>query len=151
MDTTYKNILPIVALFSDIAGPILERTFVWFYRKRAKKGQNIWKFGQKCTKFENILKKGNLMHVSITHMKQLQYALHRHIIHTPICKNWHTIACDTTLSTIWPSKPFIYLYKTVTFTTILFIPHKHMAHHNTIPNSATYITYIHPHTETHTL
>ena len=28
------------------------------FQKRAKKGQNIWKFGQKCTKFENILKKG---------------------------------------------------------------------------------------------
>ena len=23
-----------------------------------KKGQNIWKSGQKCTRFENILKKG---------------------------------------------------------------------------------------------
>ena len=25
---------------------------------KGKKGQNIWKFGQKYTKFENILKKG---------------------------------------------------------------------------------------------
>ena len=24
-----------------------------------EKEQNIWKFGQKCTKFENILKKGS--------------------------------------------------------------------------------------------
>ena len=34
---------------------------------------------------------------------------------------------------------FIYLYKTITFTNILFTPHKHMAHHNKIPNSATCI------------
>ena len=33
-----------------------------------------------------------------------------------------------------------------TFTTILFSPHKHIAHHNAIPNSA---TYIHLHTPTH--
>ena len=26
-------------------------------KKNVKKGQNILKFGQKCTKFENILKK----------------------------------------------------------------------------------------------
>ena len=26
-------------------------------QKKGKKGQNIWKFGQKCKKFENILKK----------------------------------------------------------------------------------------------
>ena len=38
-----------------------------------------------------------------------------------------------------------YPYKTITFTTILFTPHKHMVHHNTIPNSA---TYIHLHTPT---
>ena len=28
-------------------------------QKNVKKGQNIWKFGQQCTKFENILKKGS--------------------------------------------------------------------------------------------
>ena len=35
-----------------------------FFRKRArkdKKGQNILKFGQICTKFENNLKKGSLI------------------------------------------------------------------------------------------
>ena len=26
--------------------------------KKSKKGKNMWKFGQKCTKFEHILKKG---------------------------------------------------------------------------------------------
>ena len=35
-----------------------------------------------------------------------------------------------------------------TFTTIWFTPHKHMAHHNTIPNSATCI-HLHTHTKTH--
>ena len=28
------------------------------FLEKGQKGQNIWKFGQKCTKFENILKKG---------------------------------------------------------------------------------------------
>ena len=28
----------------------------------SEKGQNIWKFGGKCTKFENIPKKGSLKH-----------------------------------------------------------------------------------------
>ena len=63
---------------------------------------------------------------------------------TTIYKNWHTIACDTILSTIWPSKPWS-TYKKPSHLQP-FTPHKHMAHHNTIPNSA---TYIHPH-NTHT-
>ena len=29
-------------------------------QKKGNKGQNIWKFGQKCTKIENILKKGRI-------------------------------------------------------------------------------------------
>ena len=27
-------------------------------QRNVEKGQNMWKLGQKCTKFENILKKG---------------------------------------------------------------------------------------------
>ena len=42
------------------------------FQKKDKKGQNIWKFGQK---FENILKKGSLMCATITFMKQLEYTL----------------------------------------------------------------------------
>ena len=30
-------------------------------QKKGKKGHNIWKLGQKCTKFGNILKKGSLV------------------------------------------------------------------------------------------
>ena len=45
------------------------------FEKKGKKGQNIWKFGQKCIKFENILKKGSLMRAPIASMKQLEYAL----------------------------------------------------------------------------
>ena len=41
----------------------------------SEKGQNIWKFGQKCVKFENILKKGSLMGPTIACMKQLEYAM----------------------------------------------------------------------------
>ena len=44
-------------------------------QKKGKKGQNIWKFLQKCTKFENILKKGSLVPATIACMKQLEYAL----------------------------------------------------------------------------
>ena len=49
------------------------RACVWFFRKKAKKGQNIRKFGQKYTKFENILKNGNLMRATIACMKQLGF------------------------------------------------------------------------------
>ena len=51
---------------------------MWFFRKgqkRDKKEQNICKFGQKCTKVKNILKKGCLMCVAIVCMEQLEYAL----------------------------------------------------------------------------
>ena len=44
-------------------------------QKKGKKGQNIWKFGQKCIKFENILKKGSLVQATIPCMKQLEYVL----------------------------------------------------------------------------
>ena len=43
--------------------------------KKGKKWQNIWKFGQKCTKSENILKKGSFICATIACMKQLEYAL----------------------------------------------------------------------------
>ena len=42
------------------------------FQKKGKKEQNTWKFGQKCTKFENILKKGSLKHATIACMKQLE-------------------------------------------------------------------------------
>ena len=35
--------------------------------KKYWKGQNIWKFGQKCAKFENILKKVRWLQVIIAH------------------------------------------------------------------------------------
>ena len=46
-----------------------------FFRKRAKKLQNIGKFGQKCTKFENILKKGSLMHATISKQASKQVSI----------------------------------------------------------------------------
>ena len=74
--------------------------------------------------------------------------LNRHHIQksftTPIYKDWHTIASNTTLS-IWLSKPLSTYTNLATFTTILFTPHRHMAHHNIMLNSA---TYIHLHTPT---
>ena len=58
------------------SGPILEsKGMRAIFQKKGKKGQNIWKFGQKCTKFENILKKGSLMRATIVCMKQVEYAL----------------------------------------------------------------------------
>ena len=43
--------------------------------KKHKKGQNICKFGQKCTKFENILKKGRWLHAIITCIELLEKVL----------------------------------------------------------------------------
>ena len=43
--------------------------------KKGKKGQNIWKFGQKCTKFENILKKGRWLSAIIARNKLLEKGL----------------------------------------------------------------------------
>ena len=41
-------------------------------QKNIKKGQNIWKFGQKCTKLENILKTKSISrHRIIAHNKLL--------------------------------------------------------------------------------
>ena len=67
-----------------MAGPILESKgmrAIFQKKKKTKKQKrpNIWKFEQKCTKFENILKKGSLMRVTIARMKQLEYALHWHV------------------------------------------------------------------------
>ena len=44
-------------IFGITPGCILESNGMHgiFQKKRAKKGQNIWKFGQKYTKLENIL------------------------------------------------------------------------------------------------
>ena len=42
---------------------------------KGQKGENIGKFGQKCTKSENILKQGSFMGAAIACMKQLQYTL----------------------------------------------------------------------------
>ena len=60
-----------------MAGPFLEiKGRCAIFQKKGEKGQNIRKFVQKYTKFENILKKGSLMHVFIICMKQLEYAPH---------------------------------------------------------------------------
>ena len=41
-------------------------------QKKGKKGGNIWKFGQKSTKFEKILKKGRWLHAIIACNKLLE-------------------------------------------------------------------------------
>ena len=39
-------------------GPIQESKGMWaIFQEKGQKRQNIWKFGQKCTKFENTLKR----------------------------------------------------------------------------------------------
>ena len=43
--------------------------------KKYKKEQNVWKFGQKCKKFENVLKKSSWLHAIIAHNKLLEKAL----------------------------------------------------------------------------
>ena len=42
--------------------------------KKWQKVQNIWKFGQICTKFENILKKGRWLHAIMAWNKLLEKA-----------------------------------------------------------------------------
>ena len=59
------------------AGPILKSKGVGvIFQKKStemlKKGQNIWEFGQKCTKFEYILKKGRRLRPTIEHNKLLE-------------------------------------------------------------------------------
>ena len=62
--------------------PILEgKDMHVIYSEKGQKGQTVWKFGQKCTKFENILKKDSLVRVIIVRMKQLEYALVSHARH----------------------------------------------------------------------
>ena len=54
------------------------RAYVRVFIKKAKndkKWQNIWKFGQKCTTFENILKKGRWLRAIIASNKLLEKAL----------------------------------------------------------------------------
>ena len=57
------------------------KAYTWFFRKKAKKqkyiqkgqkGQKSEKLGKKCTKFENILKKGRWWYVIIAHYKLLE-------------------------------------------------------------------------------
>ena len=43
--------------------------------RKDKKGQNIWKSGQICTKFENNLKESSLMRATNGCTKQLEYVL----------------------------------------------------------------------------
>ena len=65
--------------FLIFTGPILETKgmHVIFQKKgekclkKGKKGQNLWKFGQKCTKLENFLKKGRWLLGIITRNKLL--------------------------------------------------------------------------------
>ena len=51
------------------------RACMRFFRKRGKKGQNIWKFEQKFKKFENILKKGRWWYAIIAQNTPLEKAL----------------------------------------------------------------------------
>ena len=73
------------------SGLILDSAGMWFSVK-GKKGDNTWKFQQKCTKFENILKKASLMCATIAHMKQLEYDLGTHIsvIRDTLCGDFKT-------------------------------------------------------------
>ena len=48
--------------------------------KKGKKGQNMSKFGHKCPKFENILKKGKWLRAIIAHNKLLEKDLTGQVI-----------------------------------------------------------------------
>ena len=45
------------------------------FKKKGKKWQYIWKFGQKCSKCEDILEKGKWLRAIIAHNKLLEKAL----------------------------------------------------------------------------
>ena len=65
-----------IAFSKPPSGPILEKKGMRvIFQKKGKRGPNIWKFGQKCTKFENILKRGSFICATFACMKQLEYAL----------------------------------------------------------------------------
>ena len=62
----------------ELTGPILESKGMCaiFQKKcKSKKGQNIWKFRQKFTKFENILKKNRWSPSIMVRNKLLEKAL----------------------------------------------------------------------------
>ena len=66
----------VVKLQAFLLGPILEsKGMLAIFQKKGKKGENIRKFGQNCTTFDNILKKGSLMLATIACMKLLEHAL----------------------------------------------------------------------------
>ena len=48
--------------------------------EKGQKGQNMWKFGQKCPKFENILKKGKWLRAIIARNKLLEKDLTGQVI-----------------------------------------------------------------------
>ena len=59
-----KNTSSLIFLQTFI-GPILEsKGMCAISQKKGKNGKNIWTLGQKCTKFENIVKKGCFMQLS---------------------------------------------------------------------------------------
>ena len=45
------------------------------FQKKVKKGQNSWKLGYKCKKYDKILKKDSLICATNVYTKQLEYAL----------------------------------------------------------------------------
>ena len=66
----------LVMLFSFTTKLQKLQTILFFYfQKKGRKGQNIWKFWQKCTKFDNILIKGRWLRATIARNKLLEEAL----------------------------------------------------------------------------
>ena len=55
--------------------------------KNVKKGQNIWKFGKKCTKFENISTKCRWLHAICNNCMQLTARQGPGMFYTSIWRN----------------------------------------------------------------
>ena len=55
-------------------------------KKNVEKGQNVWKFEQKCTKFENILKKGRRLRAKLLEktLISMMYKSHYKQLDTPM-------------------------------------------------------------------
>ena len=99
-------------------GPIIESKGIHeIFQKKGKKGQNIWKFGQNCTKHENIMKKGRWFHVIISCNKLLEKAL-------------ATVYCKLFLITIFSVKEYLSAYLVYTDTLLLVCTGFHLRFSN---------------------
>ena len=107
------------------AGPILKSKGVGvIFQKKStemlKKGQNIWEFGQKCTKFEYILKKGRRLRPKIEHNKRADKCCCIFILCHEKLHDFAVTNPDVTMSTLTDFWPRSYTWKFIAITLLLY-------------------------------